>query len=49
VSLKKVFDSIAKYPFNKEIYEKHVNDFGGRKQIKKMKLIDEVQFALFVA
>jgi hypothetical protein len=48
-SLKKVAANISKFPFNKEIYERMVNDFGGRKQIKKMKLVEDIQRALFVA
>ena len=38
-SLKKVAANLSKYPFNKEIYEKFVNDLGGRKQVKKLQYL----------
>ena len=41
--------NINKFPFNKDIYDKIVNDFGGRKVIKKLKLIEDIQRSLFVA
>ena len=41
-SLKKVAANITKFPFNKEIYERFVNDFGGKKQVKKLKLLEEL-------
>ncbi len=48
-SLKKVHANLTKFPFNKEIYERFVNDFGGRKPVKKLKLLEDIQRALFVA
>jgi hypothetical protein len=48
-SLKKVSANLSKFPFNEEIYTKFVNDFGGRKQVKKLKLLEDIQRALFVA
>ena len=41
-SLKKVHANILKFPFNKEIYEHLVEEFGGRKQVKKLKLLEDI-------
>jgi hypothetical protein len=41
-SLKKVHANLQKFPFNKDIYEKFINDFGGRKQVKKLKLLEDI-------
>ena len=41
-SLKKVAANLSKYPFNKEIYERFVNDLGGRKQVKKLKYLEDI-------
>lgn len=48
-SLRKVEANLTRFPFNKEIYEKFVEDFGGRKPVKKTKLLEDIQRALFVA
>ena len=48
-ALRKVAMNLPKYPFNEQIYMKHVNDFGGRKSIKKQKILEEIQKSLFVA
>ena len=47
--LAKAEANIQKFPFNEDIYTRLVEDFGGRKQVKKMKLLEEVQRSLFVA
>jgi len=41
--------NISKYPFNEETFNKFVQEFGGRKQVKKIKLLEDVQRSLFVA
>lgn len=41
-SIKKVDANLSKFPFNKEIYDRFVQDFGGRKQVKKLKLVEEI-------
>ncbi len=48
-ALKKVAQNIVKFPFNEEVYNKFVNDFGGRKQVRKQKLLEDIQKSLFVA
>ena len=48
-SLKKVAANLSKFPFNKEIYDKFVNDLGGRKQVKKQQYLLDIQRSLFVA
>jgi len=48
-SLRKVVLSVSKFPFREENYTKMVQEFGSRKTIKKVKLLEEVQRALFVA
>ena len=48
-SLKKVAANISKYPFSEETFNRFVNEFGSRKQVKKVKLIEELQRSLFVA
>lgn len=48
-SLRKVEANLSKFPFNEEIYNRFVQDYGGRKQIKKTKLLEDIQRALFVA
>ena len=40
--LKKVAANITKFPFTKDTYHKYVNEFGGRTQVKKLKLVEEV-------
>ncbi len=41
--------NLSKFPFNKEIYDKFVNDLGGRKQVKKQQYLLDIQRSLFVA
>ena len=40
---------VSKYSFGEDDYKRFVEDFGGRKLCKKVKLIEELQRALFVA
>jgi hypothetical protein len=40
---------VNKYSFGEKDYQRFVEEFGGRKAIKKVKLIEELQRALFVA
>lgn len=48
--MKKVAANISKYPFTKDTYTRFVNEFGNvSKQVKKLKLLEELQRALFVA
>ena len=42
VNLQKVAANLPKFPYNEEIYTKHVNEFGGRKIAKKTKLLEEI-------
>ena len=42
-------EHVKKHPFGKEEYDKMVVEFGGRKTVKKMKLIEQLQRQLFVA
>lgn len=46
---KQVYDTIQRFPFGKAQYDRLVAEFGGRKQIKKVRLIEELQRALFAA
>jgi hypothetical protein len=48
-SIIKVEANLAKFPFNQEIYQRMVRDFAGRKPVKRTKLLEEIQRALFVA
>ena len=41
-SLKKVQLNLEKFPFTKDIYDKMVEEFGGRKQAKKRKLLEDI-------
>ena len=42
-------DKVHSMPFGQEQYQQFVEDFGGRRQIEKMRLIDQLQRYLFVA
>ena len=44
-----VYDTIKKFPFGKSEYDRFVSLFGGRQTIKKVRLIEELQRALFAA
>jgi hypothetical protein len=46
---KQVADMVSKYAFGEKDYKRLVEEFGGRKPFKKVKLIEELQRALFVA
>jgi virulence-associated protein VapD len=46
---KQVADMVSKYSFGEKDYHRFVEEFGGRKAVKKVKLIEELQRALFVA
>jgi hypothetical protein len=46
---KQVADMVGKYAFGEKEYQRFVEEFGGRKPFKKVKLIEELQRALFVA
>jgi hypothetical protein len=48
-TLGKVIVNIRKEPFTKDTYEKYARTFGLRQTTKKMKLMDNIQRALFVA
>lgn len=41
-SLKKVAANISKYPFSEDTFNRFVNEFGARKQVKKIKLLEEL-------
>lgn len=48
-TLSKVIVNIKKFPFNEKMYMKYVTEFGHRQLSKKMKYLEEIQRALFVA
>ena len=48
-TLAKVIVNIKKFPFTKESYQKYAREFGLRQTTKKMKYLEEIQRALFVA
>jgi len=48
-TLSKVIVNIKKFPFHEKMYLKYVNEFGVRQTSKKMKYLEEIQRALFVA
>lgn len=48
-TLSKVIVNIKKFPFHEKMYYKYVNEFGKRNTTKKMKYLEEIQRALFVA
>lgn len=47
--LSKVIINIKKFPFHEKMYFKYVNEFGKKQTSKKMKYLEEIQRALFVA
>lgn len=49
LTLTKVIVNIKKFPFTERMYLKYVNEFGKRQLQKKMKYLEEIQRALFVA
>ena len=48
-TLSKVIINIKKFPFHEKMYRKYVTEFGMRQTQKKMKYLEEIQRALFVA
>jgi hypothetical protein len=48
-TLSKVIVNIKKFPFNEKMYQKYSGEFGRRNTSKKMKYLEEIQRALFVA
>jgi hypothetical protein len=46
---KQVLDMVKKYKFGEEDYLRFIEEFGGRKIAKNVRLIEELQRALFVA
>lgn len=48
-TLSKVIVNIKKFPFHEKMYLKYVGEFGRRQTSKKMKYLEEIQRALFVA
>lgn len=40
--LKKVHANISKHLFNEGSYQRYVSEFGGRKQVRQQKLLDEL-------
>jgi hypothetical protein len=48
-TLSKVIVNIKKFPFHEKMYMKYANEFGQRQTAKKMKYLEEIQRALFVA
>jgi hypothetical protein len=48
-TLSKVIVNIKKFPFTQKTYLKYATDFGQRQTVKKMKYLEEIQRALFVA
>ena len=48
-TLSKVIVNIKKFPFHEKMYMKYANEFGLRQTSKKMKYLEEIQRALFVA
>ena len=48
-TLSKVIVNIKKFPFHEKMYEKYATEFGQRNTQKKMKYLEEIQRALFVA
>lgn len=48
-TLAKVIINIKKFPFHEKMYLKYANEFGLRQTTKKMKYLEEIQRALFVA
>ncbi len=48
-TLSKVIVNIKKFPFNESTYQKYVNELGKREITKKVKYLEEIQRALFVA
>ena len=48
-TLSKVIVNIKKFPFHEKMYHKYAKEFGQRQTSKKMKYLEEIQRALFVA
>jgi hypothetical protein len=48
-TLSKVIVNIKKFPFHEKMYLKYATEFGQRQTSKKMKYLEEIQRALFVA
>jgi len=48
-TLSKVIINIKKFPFRESMYKKYAHEFGLRQIQKKMKYLEEIQRALFVA
>lgn len=48
-TLSKVIINIRKFPFHEKMYKKYMTEFGMRQTSKKMKYLEEIQRALFVA
>lgn len=48
-TLSKVIVNIKKFPFHEKMYQKYAKEFGQRQTSKKMKYLEEIQRALFVA
>jgi uncharacterized membrane protein len=48
-TLSKVIINIKKFPFHEKMYHKYAKEFGQRQTSKKMKYLEEIQRALFVA
>lgn len=48
-TLSKVIINIKKFPFHEKMYKKYMTEFGMRQTSKKMKYLEEIQRALFVA
>ena len=46
---KQVLEMVKKYKFGEEDYLRFIEEFGGRKIAKNVRLIEELQRALFVA
>ena len=44
-----MIEKIQSMPFGQEQYKRFVDDFGGRKQVAKTELIEQLQRYLFVA
>ena len=44
--IKKVYTNLNKYAFTKQVYDKMVSEFGGRKVPKTKKLLEELQRSL---
>ena len=47
--LNKVSANMAKFTFSKDVYDRFVNDFGGRKPVKHKKLLEDIQKYLLFA